>query len=71
MYETKTEDIYEHFSKDKEMLVFSNYFAKPIYYDDLNKLVVGKIEHETAGVSTEEFVGLKPKMHTFLVDDNS
>ena len=26
---------------------------------------------EIGGVATEEFVGLKPKMHSFLVDDNS
>ena len=26
---------------------------------------------ETGGVGIEEFVGLKPKMYSFLVDDNS
>ena len=26
---------------------------------------------ETAGVAIEEFVGLKPKMYLFLIDDNS
>ena len=26
---------------------------------------------EIGGVATEEFVGLKPKMHSLLVDDNS
>ena len=35
MYETKTADIYEDFSQDKQMFNFSNYF------DDSNKLVVG------------------------------
>ena len=29
------------------------------------------MEDETAGVSIEEFVGLKPKMYSYLVDDNS
>ena len=28
MYEIKTRDVYEDFSKDKEMLDFSNYSAK-------------------------------------------
>ena len=32
--------------------------------------MVGKIKHETAGVVTEEFVGWKPKMFSYLVDDN-
>ena len=34
MYEIKTEDVYEDFSKDKDMLDFSNYIAKSKYYDD-------------------------------------
>ena len=48
-----------------------NYSAKSKYYDEPNKLVVGKMKDETAGVVVEEFVGLKPKMCSFLVDDNS
>ena len=28
MYETKTEDVYDDFSKDKEMFDFSNYSAE-------------------------------------------
>ena len=32
--------------------------------------MVGKIEDETAGVAIEGFVGLKPKMYSYLVDDN-
>ena len=41
MYEIKTEDVYEEFSKDKEMFSFSNYSGKSKYYDNTNKLVVG------------------------------
>ena len=33
--------------------------------------MVGKIEDETAGVATEEYVRLKPKMYSYSVDDNS
>ena len=29
------------------------------------------MKHETRGVAIEEFVGLKPKMYSFLVDDSS
>ena len=42
MYEIKTEDFYEDFSKDKEMFEFRNYSAKSNYYDGSNRLVVGK-----------------------------
>ena len=44
MYEIKTEDVYGGFSKDKEIVDFSNYNAKSKYYGDSNKLVVGKIK---------------------------
>ena len=70
MYETKTEDIYEDFSSDKEMFGFSNYSTKSKYYNDSNKLVVGKMKDETGGVAIEDILGLKPKMYSFLVVDN-
>ena len=68
MYEFKTEDIHEDVH---EVFDFSNYSTKSEYYNDLNKLVVGKMKNETGGVTIEEFVGLQPKMYSFLVDDNS
>ena len=33
--------------------------------------MVGKRKDETAGAAVEEFVGLKPKVHSFLIDDSS
>ena len=53
------------------MFEFRNYSAKSKYYDNSNKLVVGKMKDETAGIAIEEFVGLKPKMYSYLVNDNS
>ena len=67
----KTDDAYEDFSNNKEMFEFSNYSTKSKYYDNSNKLVVGKVKDETAGVSIERFIGLKPKMYSYLVNDNS
>ena len=69
MYEIKTEDVYEDFSSNKEMFDLSNYSSNSKYYDDSNKLVIGKMKDETGGVAIEEFVGLKPKMYSFLIDD--
>ena len=46
MYKIRTEDVYEYFSKDREMFDFSSYSADSKYYDDSNKLVVGKIKGE-------------------------
>ena len=53
------------------MFDFSNYWTKSKYYRSSNKLVVGKMKLETAGVAIEEFVGLKPKMYWYFVDDIS
>ena len=69
MYEIKTKDVYEDFSKDKEVFDF-NYLAKSKHYDDSNKLVVCEKKNETGGAAIDEFVGLKPKMYSFLVDDS-
>ena len=62
MYEIKTEDVYEDFSKDKKIFNFCNYSANSKYYDDSNKLVFGKMR-------VEEFDALKPNMYSFLADD--
>ena len=70
IYEIKTEGVYENFSNNKEMFDFSNYAAKSKYYDNSNKLMVGKMKDETAGVAMEEFSGLKPKMYSYWVDDD-
>ena len=67
---TDTEDGYEDFSSNKEMFDCSNYSTKSKYYDDSNKLVMGKMKDETRGFAIEEFVGLKPKMHSFWVDNS-
>ena len=71
MYEIKTEDVNEDFSNDKEMFDFSNYSTKSKYYDNSNKLVVGKMKDDTTGVAIEEFVGLKSNMYSYLIDHNS
>ena len=70
MYEIKTEDVYKYFSSDKDMLDFSNYSTKSKYYDNSNKLVLWKMNEETSSFAIEEFVNLKPKMYSFLVDNN-
>ena len=47
------------------------YLAKSNYYYDSNRLLVGKTKQQTAGVANEEFVILKPKMYSLLVDNSS
>ena len=71
MYEIKTEDVYGDFSSNKETFDFSNTLTKSKFYDGSNKLVTGKMRDETKGTAIKEFVRLKPKMYSFLVDNNS
>ena len=71
MYEIKPKNVYEDFSKDKEMFDFSNYSPKSKYCDDSNKLAVGKMRDKAGDFAIKEFVGLNPKMYSFLVDDSS
>ena len=70
MYEMKTEDVDQDFGSDKEMFDFSNYCSQSKYYDVLNKLVIGRMKDETEGVVIKEFVGLKPKINSFFIDDS-
>ena len=70
MYEIRTEDVCEDFKNDKEMFDFSSYSTQSKYYDNSNKLVVSKIKDEAADVAIEEFVRLKTKIYSYLVDDN-
>ena len=37
--------------KAKKMFDFSNYSTKSTFYDDSNKLVVGKMKNETVGAA--------------------
>ena len=55
-YEIITKDVYEDFSKDKEMFGFSNHSTNSKYYDDSNELVVGKMKDETSVVAVKEFL---------------
>ena len=74
IYEIKTEDVCEDFSKVKEMCDFSSYWAKSKYYDDSSKVIASKMKEETGSVTVEKFIGLSPKMqkiYLFLVHDIS
>ena len=70
-HEIKTEDVNEDFSEDEKIINLTKYSAKSKYYDDSNKLRVGKMYDEIGGVAIKEFVGLKVKMNSFSVDNNS
>ena len=69
IYEIKTEDVYEDFSNDKELFDVSNYLPESKFYDTSHKLAIGKMKDETGSAAIKEFVELKPKMCSLLVDN--
>ena len=68
MNEIKFEDVYEDFSNDREMFDFNKYSTNLKHYNNSNKLNPDKIKDKTGNVVIKEFLGLKPKMHSILVD---
>ena len=49
---------------------FSDYPINHPNYDASNKKVIGKFKDELKGEIINEFIGLKPKMYSYIVDDN-
>ena len=63
MYEIKTEDVYEDFSKNKELFDFSDYSSESKYYNDSNKFAFHKMKDETSTAAIKGFLRLKVKMY--------
>ena len=72
-YSVESEDFEADLQKIKGILDYSGY--KPIegkphpYFNNENKMVVGKFKCETGGVPILEFVGLRPKMYSIRTKD--
>ena len=63
-YEIKSENVYEEFSKWKNLFDFSNYPKDSKFFDETNKNFIGKMKDEFRGVIVDEFVGLKSKIYS-------
>ena len=71
VYEIKGVDsVYDEGFKDKELLDFSGYDKKSVYYDCANKKVIGKMKDGMSGKIIAEFVGLRSKMYSIVTVDN-
>ena len=49
---------------------FSDYPINHPNYDASNKHVIGQFKDESNGKVIAEFIALKPKMYSYIVDDN-
>jgi len=65
----RTEDIYKDFWSDKDKFDFNEY-DKSELYDTTNKKVIGKFKDKTEGIPITEFVQLKSKMYSCILNNN-
>ena len=70
VYEIKNGNVYDQCFKDKRLFDFSEYPKNSAYYDSSNKKVLGKMKDELNGVKIDEFVGLKSKMYSLIVEND-
>jgi Recombination endonuclease VII len=76
IYHIKTDDLYKDMKEDiidsKQIYDTSNYARDNIYGIPLvNKKVLGLMKDENGGVIMTKFVGLRSKMYSIALDDNS
>ena len=70
IYKIETEDFYEDFYADKNLIDSSDYPLDSKFFDNVNKRVIGKMKDEFKGRITSEFLGLKSNMYSLIdVDD--
>ena len=67
MYEIKTKDVSKILAAIKKCSIS---VIIRLSQTHSNTLVIGKIKEEIGSVAIQEFVGLKPKIYSFLVDNN-
>ena len=68
IYAIKTDDVYRDLEKIKADFDFSNYDKDHFLYEDTNKKVVLKFKDETGGKPIREFIALKPKLYSVVLN---
>jgi hypothetical protein len=66
VYHIHTADLYEELKHRAEQFDFSNYKRLHPLFTETNKMVLGKMKDEAAGEIITEFVGLRPKMYSYV-----
>ena len=68
-YEIETEDVYKDLWKRKKLFDNSDYPKGSPYEFQENKKVIGKFKDESCGKIMSEFVGLRSKMYSYIMED--
>jgi len=71
VYHVHTEDIYKDMLSDADLFDTSDYPKSHFLHSDANKKMLGKMKDETNGIPILEVVGLKSKMYSILLSDQS
>ena len=69
VYEIKTNDVCEHFYKDKKLFDFSHYPKDSKFFDPINKSVIDKMKAELKEKQICDFLGLKSKIYYSKIID--
>ena len=70
IYEISSDDVYEELRPHaRDYFNFSNYPESNMLKNSCNKKVPGKFNDECASKCITEFVGLRSKMYSFMLDD--
>ncbi|XP_061187991.1 uncharacterized protein LOC133196056 [Saccostrea echinata] len=67
-YDISTEDVYVDMMESQHCFDFSDYPVTHFLHSNVNKKVLGKMKDECQGHIMREFVGLKPKMYSFIYE---
>ena len=70
MYWVETADLYKELFADRVHFDLASYEKTSPFFDPTNNKVIGKFKDETLGKPIIEFVGLRPKMYSFIVEEN-
>ena len=68
-YEIESNDVYEDLWKEKHLFDNSDYPKESKYHYIENKKVIGKFKDEAHGKPISEFVGLKSKMYSYIMEN--
>jgi len=71
VYHIQTENLYEDMLSMRGLYDLANFPKTSKYFDATNNKVIGKFKDETGGEPILEFIGLRPKMYSFLTVHDS
>ena len=71
VYKIKTEDFYKDMKQNMPLFDTSEYPKNHPCYSNENEAKLGLFKDETAGTPIREFIGLRSKMYSVLLDDNN